>query len=110
MPAAYTETEKALNSYEQALADARGNAHEIASQTRDKLGAEVAGERKRVDDEINAKTVDAEKRIAETRQKALASVHEIAGDVAGTLVEKLIGGSVSADELAAAVNQTKPRS
>lgn len=105
-----SETEKALSAYEQALADARGNANEIAKQTRDKLGSEVDAERARVDAEINTKVADAEARILQTRRSALDSVNEIAGDVAGTLVEKLIGTSATADEVKAAVDQIRSNS
>jgi len=101
-----TETEKALGAYEQALKDARGNASEIARETREKLAHEVDIERKRVDAETNAKVSEAEARIKETQEKALASVNEIAGDVAGSLVSKLTGGEVSTEEVDAALNAT----
>ncbi len=93
------ETDKALAAYEQAFADARTNANQIASDTRAKLSAEVEAERIRVEDELNAKLADAEQRIAATRSKAMASVNEIAGDVAASVVAKLIGKDASADEI-----------
>jgi len=93
------ETDKALAAYEQALADARANANQIANDTRAKLNAEVEAERTRVETEINAKLADAETRINETRAKALASVNDIAGDVAGSVVEQLIGGKTTPDEI-----------
>ncbi len=105
-----SETENALNAYEKALADARSNASEIAKETREKLSGEVDIERKRVDAEINAKVADAETRIAETQQKALASVNEIAGDVAKSLVSKLTGTDVSADEIQAALKAASANS
>jgi len=103
------ETEKALGAYEQALKDARGNASEIARETREQLAQEVDIERKRVDAEINAKVSEAEASIKETQEKALASVNEIAGDVAGSLVSKLTGGKASSEELEAALNAAPSR-
>ena len=92
------ETEKALIAYEQELAAARGRAGSIARETREKLAAEVEQERTRVDGQVNAKLADAEKRIAEMKTRALAQVNEIATDTAGSIVEKLIGAEVSAED------------
>jgi F0F1-type ATP synthase membrane subunit b/b' len=68
-------------------------------QTRDRLAAETDKERARVDGLINAKIADAETRIAATKSKALASVNDIAADVAGSLVGKLLGTNPAADEV-----------
>ncbi len=98
-----SETDEALEQYEQALADARSNAGQIAKETRERLAAETDGERKKVEAELEAKLQDAEKRIDETRSKALGSVDEIATDVASSVVSKLIGVDISADEVRKAV-------
>ena len=82
------ETEQALASYEQALAEARTKANAIAKDMRDKLAAEVDKERAKVDAQIAAKLADAEARIAESKAKAMASVGDIAGDTAGAIVEQ----------------------
>jgi F-type H+-transporting ATPase subunit b len=92
-------TEKALASYEKALADARSNASGIARETRDRLSAEVDKEKAKVDAQIAAKIADAETRINATKTKALASVNEIAVEAAGAVLNKLIGETVSADEI-----------
>lgn len=93
------ETEKALAGYEKALSDARANASGIARETRDRLAGEVDKEKAKVDSEIAAKLADAEKRIGQTKAKALASVSEIAVDTAGAVLSKLIGQDVGADEI-----------
>lgn len=93
------ETEKALAAYEKALADARANASGIARQTRDKLAAETDAEKNKVDGSLSAKLADAEKSIAATKTKALASVSEIAADTAGEIVRRLSGKDVSLDEV-----------
>ena len=92
------ETEKALAAYEQELAAARGRAGTIARETREKLAGEVDVERTRVDNQVNAKLADAEKRIFDMKSKALAQVNDIASETAGAVVAKLIGTEVSADE------------
>ena len=99
------DTEKALANYEQALGDARGKAGAIAKTMRDKLTAEVDKERAKVEAQIAAKLAEAERRIAETKSKALASVGEIASEVAGVVVTRLIGKEVSKDEVKRALVQ-----
>lgn len=97
------ETDAALKAYEQALADARGKAQGIAKETRDALTTEMDRERQRVDQQIAAKVADTEKRIAETKSRALTSVNEIAADTAGAIVTQLIGKDVPAAEIQAAL-------
>ena len=94
-----SETEKALATYEKALADARANASSIARQTRDQLNAEVDKERKAVEDQLAKKLGDAEAGIAATKDKALASVKDIAGDTVVSIVGALSNATVSKDEV-----------
>ena len=93
------DTEQALAHYEQALAEARAKAGAIAKGVRDTLNAEVEKERVKVEEQISRQLADAERRIAETKAKALASVSDIAGDVAGAIVTRLIGKEVSKDDV-----------
>jgi F-type H+-transporting ATPase subunit b len=93
------ETEGALAAYEQALTDARSKAGGVIKTMRDSLTAEVDKERARVEAEIARKVADAEARIEQTKQRALASVNDIATETAGAIVKKLIGADVSQDEL-----------
>jgi F-type H+-transporting ATPase subunit b len=99
------ETEDALANYEQALAEARAKSNAMAKSMRDKLTAEVDKERAKVDAAIAAKLSEAERRIADTKSKALHSVGDIAGDVAGAIVARLIGKEVSKDEVKKALVQ-----
>ncbi len=77
----------------------------MAKSMRDKLTAEVDKERAKVDAAIAAKLSEAERRIADTKTKALGSVGDIAGDVAGAIVARLIGKEVSKDEVKKALVQ-----
>ena len=99
------DTEKALANYEQALGDARAKAGAIAKTMRDKLTAEVDKERAKVEAQIAAKLAEAESRIAETKSKALASVGDIASEVAGVIVARLIGTEPTKDEVKRALVQ-----
>lgn len=85
------ETERAAEAYEQALAEARANAHAIAEETRQGIRADIEGKRAKVEAELAEKVAAAEARIAETKQAALANVEDIAAETAAALVGHLAG-------------------
>ena len=85
------EADDAMAAYETALADARANAVAIAAETRDRLAAETQSERDKLEAELNEKLVASEKAIAATKADALTHVRSIAGDLSGSIVEKLLG-------------------
>ncbi len=97
------ETDKALETYEKALADARGSASAIARQTRDNLAAEVDKERKSLEDGLARKLASAEDAIAATKAKALESVKDIAGETATDIVNALTNLSPTKDEVSRAL-------
>jgi F-type H+-transporting ATPase subunit b len=97
------ETEAALSAYEAALGEARTKSNAIAKTMRDKLTADVDKERAKVEAQIAAKLGEAERRIADTKAKALANVGDIAGEVAGAIIARLIGKEVSKEEVAKAL-------
>lgn len=99
------ETDAALKAYESSLATARGRAQSLAKETRDKLAAEIEQSRQQADQQNAAKVADMEKRIAETKARALASVGDIATDTAGAIVQKLLGREVSAADIQKVVAQ-----
>ena len=85
------ETEKAIATYEEALADARKKAHAIVDQTKAKLNTEINAERAEIEEQIAKKTEQAEVSIKEAKEAAFAKVNEIAADTTGVIVEKLLG-------------------
>jgi F-type H+-transporting ATPase subunit b len=97
------ETDKAVADYEKALADARGKAHAIAQETRNKLSAEVDKERSKLDSELAGKIAAAEKTIQAARDKALVGVAELATDIAADIVSRLTGATVTKVDAAKAV-------
>ncbi len=99
------ETDTALKAYETSLANARGRAQAMAKETRDKLAADIEQSRAEADRQNAAKVADMEKRIADTKVRALASVSDIATETAGAIVEKLLGRQVPADEIKRIVAQ-----
>ena len=97
------ETEQALADYEASLTAARGRASGIAKDIRDKLAAEVEAERAKVERQVVTRTVDAEKRIADMKTRALAEVGQIATDTTQAIVAELTAKSVDRAEVEGAV-------
>jgi len=93
------ETEKSIAGYEQALAEARGKAQGIVGEQRDRLAKEMSAERARVEQNITERTGEAEKRIDQLKERALAQVNTIAGEAVGAIVAKLIGVEISKSEV-----------
>ena len=102
------ETDAAIASYEQALAEARQKAHAIAQETREKFTAEIEAKRAEIDADLAEKAAAAEKRIGEVRAAAMADVGAIAGDAAEAIVAKL-AGPATRDAIDAAVKSALDR-
>lgn len=93
------DTEKAIASYEEALAAARNKANSIADETRAKLTAELNSEQSDIEEKIAKKAEEAENRIKKAKQEAFANVNEIAVATTATIIEKLLGKKPSGDEI-----------
>lgn len=93
------DTEKAIASYEEALASARAKANGIADETRAKLNAEINAERADIEETINKKSVEAENSIREAKSAALGEVNKIAAETTETIVEKLLGARPDAGDV-----------
>ena len=85
------ESDAALQAYERELAEARGRAQAIGTETREKLNAAAEAERKTLEERLSAKLAEAEKTIASTRAAAMSSVKSIATDAAAAIVQQLTG-------------------
>ena len=101
------ETDKAVAAYEQALSDARKNAHGIAEETRASIKADLDGKRKAVEDDLSRKVADAEARITQNKNAAMTRVNEIAAETAVALVTQLTGEANAAEVNAAVAEAVK---
>ncbi len=97
------ETDQAIKAYEAALAEARQKATAIASENRDRINAEIDADRAKLDAELAGKIAAAEQSIGATKNKALADVSAMAGDIAGEIVAALTGSKVAKTDIAAAI-------
>jgi F-type H+-transporting ATPase subunit b len=96
-------SDAAIAAHEQALAEARQNAHGIAQKARDAAKAEIAADRNRIESELNAKLAAAETEIGRVKSRALGEVDAIARDAVETMVEVLVGSRVGKDTISNAV-------
>lgn len=103
------QSDEAVAAYEKALADARGRAQAIANETREKQAAEAEAARKKTEEELNDKLMQAEKTIAATKEAAMSNVRAIAEDAAAAIVERLIGAAPNQKTVAAAVTDVLKR-
>ncbi|MGH7248033.1 MAG: F0F1 ATP synthase subunit B' [Pseudomonadota bacterium] len=97
------QSEAARAAYEKALADARSQAQQIANATRERDKAVAEDTNKRLEAELHERLAAAEKSIAATRATAMGNVGAIAAEAAPAIIERLIGKSPDAHEVAAAV-------
>ena len=98
------ETDEAIASYEQALAEARQNAHGIAHAARDKAKARIDADRNRIEADLGDKIKAAEAEIATAANAALADIDSIARDATEALVQALVGSGAGKAEIADAVD------
>ena len=100
------QSEAANTAYQKGLADARGRAQAIATETREKQAAEAEASNKRLEAQLHDKLAAAEKSIEATRAAAMGNVGSIAAETAAAIVERLIGVAPSRDDVAAALRET----
>ncbi|CAA7618584.1 MULTISPECIES: F0F1 ATP synthase subunit B' [Magnetospirillum] len=97
------EAEAAIAAYEKALAESRAHAHSVIKEASERL-AKQADERTR---ELSAKLAEqikaGEVRIAAAKEQALANVRDVALDVAGAAIARLVGTSPDQGKLESAI-------
>lgn len=100
---------EAEQAYEKALAEAKRKAGEIAGEARAEIQKELDAAMAKADAEIAARSAESERRIGEIRDSALASVEQVATEVAETLVETLAPETADAEAVRGAVSQRLAR-
>jgi F-type H+-transporting ATPase subunit b len=93
--------------YEKSLADARARAQGIANATREQQAKDAEATQKRLEAQLQERLAAAERSIAGTRSAAMGNVRSIAADTAAAIVERLIGQTPAAHEVAAALGDEK---
>ena len=98
------EADEALAAYEQALAEARADAHKTASETRDAIKKQAADQEAQLDATLARENEAASTRIRAAQVEAQGHVRDIAIDAARAVTQRLIGGDVDDTALGVAVD------
>ncbi|SHJ13409.1 F0F1 ATP synthase subunit B' [Wenxinia saemankumensis] len=99
-----TRASEAEGAYDKALADARSEANRIVEETRAGIQKDLDAELAAADARIAERTAESERAIGEIRDQSVASVREVARDVAAEIVSVM---GVEADQ--GAVNEAVDR-
>ena len=98
------DAEAAAEAYEGAMADARTQAGDVLSDVREGAARDTAERQKELGARLHADIEEAETRIAEARDKAVAGIRDLAAEVAHSAAEKLAGETVEAGAVRSAVD------
>jgi len=101
------EAKQAELDYQQAVADAKAKAHNIAETTRKSVDAEIETETAEAEAEFTLRQDEAEKRIAKVKAAALAKVDDVALDTVGSILEKVAGMKSTAATVKSAISNVK---
>ena len=100
------EADEASAAYQKTLAEARAQAQSTIKEASDRLSADAAARQRALAATLAEQIEAAERRIAATKEQALAEVRGIAVDVGRSIVEKLTGAVPDAAKMAAAVDSS----
>ena len=81
----------------------------MANATRDKQAAETETKRKALEQQLDVKLGEAEKKIAATKSEAMGHVQSIAAEAASAIVKRLVGTEPSGPAVTAAVGEALKR-
>jgi F-type H+-transporting ATPase subunit b len=100
------DAEEASKAYDTALAAARARAQSVADDNRKRIAAEVERSKAQAESDAGAAMAKAEAVIAKTRDEAKSHVAKAAQDAAISIVARLTGDTVTAEDAASAVAAT----
>lgn len=97
------QAETVLANYEKALSTARAEAQTKLREAAERTATEAAERQRQLAASLAEQIDDAERRIAASKEQALAQLRGVAVDVGQAVVEKLTGGRTSPAQMATAV-------
>jgi F-type H+-transporting ATPase subunit b len=97
------EADQAWTTYQNTLIEARHHARTLIEENRSQLRATAEQAERSADTEADEAVAMAEARLAEMRAQARVQIRKAAQEAAASIVVRLIGGTVSPEEAAAAV-------
>lgn len=100
------QTDEVMAAYDARLAEARANAHEELHEAATRAAAEADKRNAALADTLASNDATARERIAAESAAAVGNVKEIAEEIAGQAVERLIGRVPDSDAVEAAVTSS----
>ena len=97
------EAEAAVAAYEKALSESRAHAHSVIKEASDRLAQEAEERNKALAARLAEQIKAGEARIGEAKDKALANVRDVAIEVAGAAISRLVGSPADNTRLETAV-------
>ncbi|AVM74750.1 F0F1 ATP synthase subunit B family protein [Magnetospirillum gryphiswaldense] len=97
------EAEAAVAAYEKALSESRAHAHSVIKEASERLSKQAEERTRDLSAKLAQQIKAGEARIAAAKDAALTNVREVALDVAGATVSRLVGGNADQAKLEAAV-------
>ena len=101
------ETDEAIASYEQSLAEARQKAHGIAHTAREEAKTQIEAEFAKVEADIAKQLTAADEKISAVKDAAMGEVDAIAQSTTEAILEQLLGSGIAQKDVAEAVAAAK---
>ncbi|WP_319530110.1 F0F1 ATP synthase subunit B [uncultured Cohaesibacter sp.] len=101
------ETDEAIASYEESLAQARQKAHGIAHTAREEAKAHSDAELAKVEADIAKQLSAADEKISSVKEAAMSEVDAIAQSTTEAILESIMGSSVGKREINSAIKAAK---
>jgi len=98
------EAESSLADYEKGIADATAKAQAMIRDAAQKSADAATAQREALAEKLVNQTAEAERRIGEEKDRALARIGDISNDLTQAASARLLGGDISGDEAKAAVD------
>ncbi len=102
-----TEADSARAGYLAAIDDARGNAREMISGAQHEMHLASETRERELDREITEQIESAQQEIAQTRERLLTGLADVAADAAQVATRRLVGIDVKSETAAAAVEKVR---
>ena len=99
------DAEEAVTAYQKALAESRAHAHTVIKGTVDRLATEAEHRSQELAARLAEMVKAGEDRIAAAKTAAVAGVRDVAVDVAGAVIARLLGGTAEAAKVEGAVGE-----
>jgi F-type H+-transporting ATPase subunit b len=97
------DAQQVLETYQKTMADGRNEAQSILRTAIEKISADGAAKLTELSERLATETANAEARIAEAQQEALANIRGVAVETAQAAATRLIGREVSSADADSAV-------